>query len=189
MLNWFRDYRHRNYIARLVGRGLTLGRGVYLNEGFFLDPSHCHLITIEDGAVFGPSVTLLAHDASTLGVIGKTKIQAVRVGRNAFVGARAILLPGSEVGDGSILGAGSVLLARIPAGELWAGSPARRISSVDDYREKLRAMPGRDFAESDYEITVLDDERRREMQATVTLDHAGFMKDTNARPDPKPTRG
>lgn len=62
--------------------GLRLGSGVYLNEGFFLDPSHCHLITIDEGAVFGPSVTLLAHDASTLKLIGETKIQAVRVGKH-----------------------------------------------------------------------------------------------------------
>src|SRR3954463_16718595 len=119
MLSWLREARRSRYIGALVKRGLRLGANVFLNEGFFLDPSHCHLITIDDGAVFGPSVTLLAHDASTLKVIGKTKIQAVRVGRDAFVGARAILLPGAELGDGSVLGAGSVLLARVPSGEVW----------------------------------------------------------------------
>lgn len=177
MLSWLRDRLRRRYIDNLIRRGLQLGANVYLNDGFFIDPSHCHLISIGDGAVFGPSVTVLAHDASTKKLIGKTKIQAVRVGRDAFVGARAILLAGSEVGDGSILGAGSVLLARIPPREVWAGNPARRICSVEEYRNKLQELDGRDFAESRYEISALDEERRREMVAEVTLDRPGFMID------------
>lgn len=175
MLSWLRERQRRRYIERLVRRGLTLGPNVYLNDGFFIDPSHCHLITIDEGAVFGPSVTLLAHDASSLKLIGKTKIQAVRVGRGAFVGARSIMLPGSEVGDGSILGAGSVLLTRVPPGEVWAGNPARRICSVAEYRAKLEQIDGADFPESLYEISVMDDERRRKMVTEVTLDRAGFM--------------
>ncbi len=175
MLGWLRVIRRRRYVSRLVRSGLRLGTGVYLNDGFFLDPSHCHLISIEDGAVFGPNVTILAHDASTLKVIGKTKIQAVRVGKNAFVGAGSILLPGSELGDGSILGAGSVLVARVPAGELWAGNPARKISSVEAYEGRLRALPGRDFPESQYDINVLDDATREEMVKQVSVEKPAFM--------------
>jgi maltose O-acetyltransferase len=177
MLGWIRGLRRRRYLERLVARGLQLGPNVYLNDGFFLDPSHCHLITIEEGTVFGPQVTVLAHDASTLKVIGKTKIQAVRVGRHAFVGAGAILLPGSEVGDGSILGAGAVLRSRIPAGEIWAGNPARRLGTVEDYREKLANLAGREFSEAQYHSGALTDDTRAEMRAQVTLDTPGFMVD------------
>jgi maltose O-acetyltransferase len=175
MLNWLHGLRRRRYIRQLTRRGLRLGPRVFLNDGFFLDPSHCHLITIEEGAVFGPRVTILAHDASTLKIIGKTRIQAVRVGRNAFVGAGAILLPGSEVGDGSVLGAGSVLVGRMPPAEVWAGSPARHISTVEAYRSKLQHLDGRDFPEAAYRMGALTEETRREMVAQVTLDRPGFM--------------
>jgi maltose O-acetyltransferase len=175
MLNWLRELRRRRYLDRLIRSGLRIGPGVYLNDGFFLDPSHCHLITIEEGAVFGPGVTVLAHDASTLKVIGKTRIQAVRIGRGAFVGAGAILLPGSELGDGSILGAGAVLRARVPAGEIWAGNPAKHISTIVAYRTKLLGLDGRDFSEAQYRITMLNDATRREMIDAVTLDRSGFM--------------
>jgi maltose O-acetyltransferase len=177
VLSWLRHVLRHRYINNLVRRGLQLGKDVYLNDGFFIDPSHCHLVSIGDRAVFGPSVTILAHDASSLKLIGKTKIQAVRVGREAFVGARAVLLPGSEVGDGSVLGAGSLLLARIPAGEVWAGNPARRICSVAEYTNKLMELDGVDFAESRYEIGLLDEQRRQEMVSQVTLDRPGFMID------------
>jgi maltose O-acetyltransferase len=183
MLGWLRTLRRQRHVSQLVRRGLRLGPGVFLNDGFFLDPSHCHLITIDEGAVFGPGVTLLAHDASTLPIIGKTKIQAVRVGKRSFVGARAILLPGAEVGDGSILGAGSVLNSRIPPGEVWAGNPARRIATVDAYRDKLSKIEGCAFSEADYQIDALTESTRAEMISEVTLDRAGFMIDDDLGSD------
>jgi maltose O-acetyltransferase len=175
MLNWLREFRRRKYLEHLVQRGLQLGHSVFLNDGFFLDPSHCHLITIDDGAVFGPRVTILAHDASTLKVIGKTKIQRVRIGKNAFVGAGAILLPGAEVGDGSILGAGSILVARIPPFEVWVGNPARRIASIDEYREKLGQLDADDFPEPVYGSGQLTEENRRKMLERISLERPGFM--------------
>ena len=56
MLEWLGNLRRQRYIDGLVKRGLRLGPGAYLNDGFFLDPSHCHLISIEEGAVLGPRV-------------------------------------------------------------------------------------------------------------------------------------
>ncbi|MDA8746850.1 hypothetical protein N9M66_01420 [Litoreibacter sp.] len=50
-----------------------------------------------------------------------------RVGRNCFIGARSILLPGIHVGDGSIVAAGAVVTRDVPAGVIVAGNPARII--------------------------------------------------------------
>lgn len=54
----------------------------------------------------------------------------VNFSRGAFVGGHAIVLKGSTLGEGAILGAGAVLAGTIPAGEIWAGNPARRIALV-----------------------------------------------------------
>lgn len=48
-----------------------------------------------------------------------------RIGRNCFVGARSIVLPGVVVGDGSIIGAGSVVVRDVPPRSIVAGNPAR----------------------------------------------------------------
>ena len=54
----------------------------------------------------------------------------ITVGADAFVGAGAIVLKGTQIGERSIVGAGSVVTRRIPADEIWAGNPARFIRRV-----------------------------------------------------------
>lgn len=175
MLSRIREIRRERYIRALVRNGLRLGDNVYLNDGFFLDPAHCHLITIENDVTFGPGVRVFAHDASSLKVVGKTKVAPVTIRAGAFVGAGTIILPGAEVGAGSIAGAGSIVSGKIPARELWAGNPARRLMSIEEYRSKLLALDGVEFDEASYASSVLSAERRDEMQRLLADGRIGFM--------------
>lgn len=54
----------------------------------------------------------------------------VEIGDDCFIGAHAIILKGVTIGSGSVIGAGSVVAGKVPAGEIWAGNPARRVGSV-----------------------------------------------------------
>lgn len=51
----------------------------------------------------------------------------VRIHDDAFIGASVLILKGVTIGAGAIVGAGSVVTHDIPAGQIWAGNPARRI--------------------------------------------------------------
>ncbi|HEY1744978.1 MAG TPA: hypothetical protein VGG18_17540, partial [Granulicella sp.] len=50
---------------------------------------------------------------------------AVVVGRNVWIGDGVAVLPGATIGDGTIIGANSVVTGAIPAGVIAVGSPAR----------------------------------------------------------------
>ena len=81
-------------------------------------------------------VAILTHDF-TRGVRRHT-----RIGRNCFIGARSIILPGVEIGDGSIVAAGSIVVKNVPANSIVAGNPAKVIReniSVGPYGRFLNA--------------------------------------------------
>lgn len=59
----------------------------------------------------------------------------VLVGEGAYVGAGVLIREGCQVGPGALVGIGAVVLEDIPAGEVWAGVPARRIRDVDQAAE------------------------------------------------------
>jgi maltose O-acetyltransferase len=53
----------------------------------------------------------------------------ITIGRNVWLGAHVIVLPGVTIGDNAVVGAGSVVTTSVSGGEIWAGVPARRIRS------------------------------------------------------------
>lgn len=55
---------------------------------------------------------------------------AARIGPGAYLGAGALIREGTAVGAWSLVGMGSVVLADVPPGEVWAGSPARRLRAA-----------------------------------------------------------
>ncbi len=59
-----------------------------------------------------------------------TKTAPIKIEKNVFIGARSIILKGVTIGEGAVVGAGSVVTKDIPAGEIWAGNPAKFIKKI-----------------------------------------------------------
>jgi acetyltransferase-like isoleucine patch superfamily enzyme len=97
----------------------------------------CHeQITIGNNVKIGGNVVIYDTDFHSLDADQRacpekdsqnTKTSPVHIGHNVFIGAHCVLLKGSSIGDNSIVGAGSIVTRSVPAGEIWAGNPARRI--------------------------------------------------------------
>jgi non-ribosomal peptide synthetase-like protein len=80
------------------------------------------MLTVGFGASIEPEVDLSGYwiDGDIL------RVGAIRIGAHSSIGARSTLLPGTRVGKHAQIAAGSAVFGRVPAGQLWAGSPAQR---------------------------------------------------------------
>jgi sugar O-acyltransferase (sialic acid O-acetyltransferase NeuD family) len=109
-----------------VPRGCTIGPGSILLSGVVLTTA----VSVGRHAVAMPHVTLthdcVVDDFATL-CAGVTLGGGVHVGRGAYLGMNSSIREHVRVGDGATLGMGSVLLSDLPAGDTWAGVPARSL--------------------------------------------------------------
>ena len=87
----------------LIKRGMKVGKDFNRQQGCFLDPTHCFLITIGDDVTMSIRVTVMAHDASTKKNLGYTKIGQVHIGNHVFIGANTTILPGVTIGDYAVI--------------------------------------------------------------------------------------
>lgn len=108
------------------GFNIRLGAGAFLNFNcVVLDVVE---VAIGDRTQIGPGVQVLAADHPRDPVQRASGLEfgrPVRIGRNVWIGAGAIILPGVSIGDHALIGAGSVVTRDVPAGATAFGNPAR----------------------------------------------------------------
>lgn len=93
------------------------------------------LVKIGENVMVGGNVRIYDHDYHSLDFKLRRSRQdgdhvrsrPVVIGDDVFIGVNAIILKGVTIGDRAIIGAGSVVAQSVPADEIWAGNPARRL--------------------------------------------------------------
>lgn len=121
--------------------GVHLGSGVQIT-GKQEWTSEPYLIYIGDNTTVSKDVQFLTHDGSTRVFRKQEKYRkvlrfgSVHVGKNCFLGARSIIMPGVTIGDNSIIAAGAVVTKDVPQNEIWGGVPAKKISTLELFAEK-----------------------------------------------------
>jgi len=105
-------------------------------------------ITLGEKTIISGGVVFLVHDYSIGAAMRGMHVEGVReghlphllneiiIGNNCFIGYRVIILPGTIIGDNTIIGAGSVVKGNIPSGVIVAGNPGKIIGTIDAYVEK-----------------------------------------------------
>jgi acetyltransferase-like isoleucine patch superfamily enzyme len=130
-------YWSRAYLETLQRRGAKIGSNVFA-ENLSVEENFSDLLRIEDDVVLADGVRILLHDSSLNNVCGlPVKFGKVTIRKGAYIGARTTILPGVEIGQGTIVGAGSLVTKDIPPNSVAYGIPARVIGSTESLKERF----------------------------------------------------
>ena len=134
------------YIKYLIKQGMDVqGTPIYIGATTTFDGKDYSKIHIGDKSVISSDVLFLTHDYSISRAIEATgrkldkevcQIKDIHVGKNCFIGTRSILMPGCQLGNNIIVGAGSVVRGKIPDNSMVIGNPACIIGDVREWAEK-----------------------------------------------------
>ena len=96
-----------------------------------------YLLTIGDNVTISHGVVFLTHDNSVIKCkdhIGTDIVGRVTIGKDCFIGCNTVFLPGTELAEGIIVGAGSIVTKSFTEpGTVIAGNPARKIGRSEDF--------------------------------------------------------
>ena len=119
------------------GHHVHFGKCVYANFNLTLvDDTH---IYIGDYTMFGPNVTVATAGHPILPELrcqGYQYNAEVHIGKNCWIGAGAIILPGITIGDNVVIGAGSVVTTDLPSNVVAVGNPCRVLREVGEQDRK-----------------------------------------------------
>jgi acetyltransferase-like isoleucine patch superfamily enzyme len=129
--NRVRIYAHhaRSIFTVLPQGRLVIGDRTFVNYG--CDIAATGLVSIGADCMIGTHVSIIDNDFHELVDRHRMPIsKPVIIGDNVWIGNRAIILPGVTIGDGSVVGAGAVVVHDVPPGTLVVGNPARVVKSI-----------------------------------------------------------
>ena len=140
-------YIETPFHANFGGAHVHFGKNVYANFNLTLvDDTH---IYVGDYTMFGPNVTLATAGHPVLPELREKLYQfnlPIHIGRNCWLGAGVIVLPGVSIGDNSVIGAGSIVTKDIPSNVVALGNPCRVLRPISE-RDREYYTKDRRFSE------------------------------------------
>lgn len=136
----FRYFCGKMFLARCgknvnIEKGASINRKISIgdNSAIGVDARLYGAVTIGDNVLMGPDTMMFTsgHSFERVDIPicqqGLTEERPITIGNDVWIGARVIILPGVHVGNGVVIGAGSVVTKDIPDYVVAAGNPARII--------------------------------------------------------------
>ena len=137
LLSPFLPRKIRPWVLKKVG--CHIGKGCFVGDNVRIDTGHSDMITIEDGVSIAGGTRLLCHqrdfsdyyigsDYLGLGYI----VKPIVLKKGCLVGMESFVMPGVTIGEGAIVGAGSLVTKNIPAWTIAAGRPAKVVKQIKE---------------------------------------------------------
>ncbi len=122
------------FYSNMGGGNVHLGKYVYCNFGVtMVDDTHVY---VGDYTMFGPNVTVATAGHPLLPELREKMYQynmPVHIGRNCWIGAGVLIVPGITIGDNVVVGAGSVVTKDLPSNVIAVGNPCRVLREINEH--------------------------------------------------------
>lgn len=124
--------------ANFGGAHVHFGKNIYVNFNLTcVDDTH---IYVGDYTMLGPNVTLATAGHPILPELREKAYQfnaPIHIGKNCWIGAGAIILPGITIGDNTVVGAGSIVTKDLPSGVVAVGNPCKILRKINDRDKEI----------------------------------------------------
>jgi acetyltransferase-like isoleucine patch superfamily enzyme len=117
--------------------GCHVGKNTFFGDYVRMDTSYADMIYIGDYTHITSGCRLLCHQRDLTGYcVGDNaadlgyRTGEIHIGKGVMVGMETIIMPGVTIGDGAIIGAGSIVTRDIPAWTIAAGRPAKVLKEI-----------------------------------------------------------
>lgn len=146
MMDWailepFNPRKIRPSLMRKMG--CKVGAGCFIGDNVRIDSGHADMITLEDGVSIAGGTRLLCHqrdfsdycvgdDYNKLGYI----VKPIVLKKGCLIGMESFVLPGVTVGEGAVVGAGSLVTKDVPAWTVATGRPAKVVKQIPQRENK-----------------------------------------------------
>lgn len=140
MMDWailepFNPRKLRPALMRNIG--CKVGKGCFIGDHIHLDLGHADMIVLEDGVSIAGGTRLLCHQrdfsdycaGDDYNKLGYT-IKPIILKKGCLIGMESFVLPGVTVGEGAVVGAGSLVTKDIPAWTVVTGRPAKVVKQI-----------------------------------------------------------
>lgn len=140
---WIEPPLHANWGGHFV----HFGKNIYANYNLtMVDDTH---IYVGDYTMFGPNVTIATAGHPILPELRQQGYQynaPVRIGKNCWIGAGALIMPGVTIGDNVVIGAGSIVTKDIPSNVVAVGNPCKVMREIGEkdrlyYFKDMKIVP------------------------------------------------
>ena len=135
LLSPFLPRRVRPWVMKSIG--CHIGKGCFVGDNVHIDTGHADLITLEDSVSIAGGPRLLCHqrnfsdyyvgsDYMKLGYV----LKPIVLKKGCLVGMESFIMPGVTIGEGAIVGAGSLVTKDVPAWTIATGRPAKVVKQI-----------------------------------------------------------
>lgn len=146
MMDWalLEPFAPRKLRPSLMRRmGCHVGKGCFIGDHVRIDTGHADMITLEDGVSVAGGARLLCHQrdfrdycvGDDYNKLGYT-IKPIVLQKGCLVGMESFVLPGVTIGEGAIVGAGSLVTKDVPAWTIAIGRPATVVKKIREREDE-----------------------------------------------------